>query len=132
MSGGADEYTAAYLNNGVTTDGLSLINASSQYKDVYTPYTDPNYQPGNYNMASGKKGDAIYETSSQGNETGSAWNGDFASMPYSSYAFFVRGGNYSDLADSGIFKFKKMFGSGSSDQRYFGFRPVVVFSDLLN
>ena len=68
MSGGAWEYTAAYVNNGstrLTSYGSSLVNGANKYKDVYSPAAREG-QVENYSVstpANGHYGDAVYETS---------------------------------------------------------------------
>ena len=128
MSGGAWEYTAAYVNNGhsnLTTYGLSLVNAASQYKDEYASNGDT--QSGNYTSNLNKKGDAVYETSTSG--TGAtAWFGDYTYMPYSSRPFFIRGGSYADTTIAGAFSFYNSNGNAHGD---IGFRPVVSVAGSL-
>ena len=103
MSGGAYEYVAAYVNNGnsnLTQNGSSLYNGASYTKDVYVSSGDTS--EGNYNAASGKYGDAIYETSFMGNGGPNAWYGDIAAFPCTSYAFFIRGGGYNAMSGRSI------------------------------
>ena len=97
MSGGAWEYVAAYVNNGnsnLTNYGSSLVN-----------------------------GDAVYETSANGNSSSSSWYGDCSNFPYTSGPFFERGGNYNNGTGAGVFYF-----SNSNGISYGGdsFRPVLV------
>ena len=127
MSGGAYEYTAAYVNNGngnLTTYGSSLVSAISQYKDIYTVTTDD--YTNNYNNASNKKGDVVYETSTGWGST--SWYSDYSYMPYSSSPFFVRGGYCSGTAGAGVFGFSNTDGGAIS---FIGFRPVLVLSVAL-
>ena len=103
MSGGAYEYVAAYVNNGnsnLTQNGFSLYNGASYTKDVYVSSGDTS--EGNYNAASGKYGDAIYETSFMGTGGPNAWYGDIAAFPCTSYAFFIRGGGYNAMSGRSI------------------------------
>ncbi len=68
MSGGAYEYTAAYVNNGnsnLGTYGSTLVNAAGKYKDVYSKGSNDDREP-NYQMSTpdrGHYGDAVWETS---------------------------------------------------------------------
>jgi Tfp pilus assembly protein PilE len=128
MSGGAWEYTAGYVTNGnanLTTYGLGLVNAASQYKDLYILSGDT--RSGNYIATSGQKGDAVYETSTSG--TGAtAWFGDSSYMPYTSGPFFVRGGHCDGTTDASAFYFASNFGCAYSNH---GFRPVVSVAGSL-
>ncbi|MDD2375934.1 MAG: hypothetical protein PHD15_01590 [Clostridia bacterium] len=128
MSGGAWEYTAAYVDNGnesLTTYGPSLLSASSQYKDVYI--SDGDTQSGNYIANSSKVGDAVYETSSfYVGDT--SWYGDNSFMPSSIFPFFIRGGYFSDGLGTGMFDFNDDYGV---DYSIFGFRPVLAVSGEL-
>ena len=57
MSGGAREYTAAYVNNGnasLSSNAGSLVAAEAKYKDVYA-VGSPDNQANNYNANSSKK-----------------------------------------------------------------------------
>jgi len=128
MSGGTYEYTASYVNNGngsLTTYGLSLVSAIAQYKDLYTSSGDTS--SGNYSAASGKKGDAVYETSTADIGT-TSWYSDNSYMPLSSIPFFARGGGYGDSTHAGVFYFDHFRGDAGS---YIGFRPVIAVSGSL-
>ena len=63
MSGGAYDYTAAYVistnNVNLTNFGSSLVNGANYTKDVYT--SSVNTGSGNYDAAASKYGDAVYE-----------------------------------------------------------------------
>ncbi|MNT32657.1 hypothetical protein D3C72_1685510 [compost metagenome] len=128
MSGCAWEYTAAYVNNGngnLGTYGGSLIGADVKYKDVYTSSGDT--QAGNYAANSGKKGEAVYETSSTINGSYS-WYADYSYMPYSTGPFFMRGGSYYVTTSAGAFAFDDSSGNAYSTV---GFRPVLVLAGSL-
>lgn len=129
MSGGAYEYTAAYVNNGnsaLTTNGSSVVGSLSKYQDLYTMGTGDT-EIVNYNANPGKKGDAFYETSS--NTTGSySWYEDQTFTPYLNWPFFMRGGNRSVGTGAGVFAFTNYSGGARSDC---GFRPVVVMGSGL-
>ncbi len=145
MSGGADEYTAAYVNNGssdLTTYGSSLVNSAAQYKDIYTKGATDDYVA-NYSANSSKKGDAVYETSANGGlkidantiKINSSWYGDQSFMPNSSEIvygpFFGRGDYCYGSATAGLFAFDCYpGGTGNADGSY-GFRPVLVVSAAL-
>ena len=129
MSGGAWEYTAAYVENSYITDttkdqytyGKSVVDGAAKYKDVYSIGTDGDSYTGNYAAASGKYGDAVYETSSTGDGTDS-WYSDCSYFPDTDYPFFIRGGNYNDKSDAGVFYFNNDNGNDNND---IGFRVVV-------
>jgi len=128
MCGGAYEYTAAYVNNGnanLTTNGFSLVNAASQYKDVYVSSGDTDV--GNYTANSSKVGDAMYETSSSYTGT-TSWYSESSYIPYGANAFFHRGAVYSVSTNAGLFNFNYYSGIANLN---FGFRPVLSVSGSL-
>ena len=125
MSGGAWEYVAAYVNNGnsnLTNYGSSLVNGDAKTKNVYSKGSSDS-RDNNYSANSGKYGDAVYETSANGNSSSSSWYGDYSNFPYASGPFFVRGGVYNGGTSAGVFGFSGSNGSGGSDD---SFRPVLV------
>ena len=125
MSGGAWEYVAAYVNNGnsnLTNYGSSLVNGDAKTKNVYSKGSSDS-RDNNYSANSGKYGDAVYETSANGNSSSSSWYGDYSSFPYTSGPFFGRGGYYIYGADAGVFSFYYNDGNSYSD---YSFRPVLV------
>ena len=89
LSGGAYERVAAYLQDGSTSNGNSLVNETD--KKFVTIYTRTSASSG-YRV-----GDATYETS--------GWHSDGASFVNSDGPFFIRGDNfYSDAASKpGVF-----------------------------
>ena len=125
MSGGAWEYVAAYVNNGnsnLTNYGSSLVNGDAKTKNVYSKGSSDS-RDNNYSANSGKYGDAVYETSANGNSSSSSWYGDYSYFPHTSSPFFLRGGAYGNGTSAGVFYFYSNTGdsySGSS------FRPVLV------
>ena len=125
MSGGAWEYVAAYVNNGnsnLTNYGSSLVNGDAKTKNVYNKASSDN-NTNNYNANSGKYGDAVYETSANGNSSSSSWYGDYSYFPSTSYPFFKRGGGYNGGTDAGVFYFSDSNGSSNGS---ISFRPVLV------
>ena len=125
MSGGAWEYVAGYVNNGdsnLTSYGSSLVNGDAKTKNVYSKGSSDS-RDNNYSANSGKYGDAVYETSANGNSSSSSWYGDYSYFPYTSYPFFVRGGGYNNGTFAGVFYFYYDNGYGYS---YYSFRPVLV------
>ena len=125
MSGGAWEYVAAYVNNGnsnLTNYGSSLVNGDAKTKNVYSKGSSDS-RDNNYSANSGKYGDAVYETSANGNASSSSWYGDYSYFPIASGPFFVRGGYYYNGTFAGVFYFDGYDGSSHS---YYSFRPVLV------
>ena len=125
MSGGAWEYVAAYVNNGnsnLTNYGSSLVNGDAKTKNVYSKGSSDS-RDNNYSANSGKYGDAVYETSANGNSSSSSWYGDYSYFPHTSGPFFERGGYYSDGTNAGVFCFGVTAGVSYSDT---SFRPVLV------
>lgn len=103
-AGGVYEITSAYVANGnsiLSTNAPSLVAAASKYKDVYLP--GDGTALGIYSANSGKKGDAVFETSSTG-EMAKGWYTDYSNMPYGMFAFFNRSG-FGDSVIGGIFGF---------------------------
>ena len=125
MSGGTWEYVAGYVNNGhsnLTTYGSSLVNGDAKTKNVYTKASTDN-NTNNYNQNASKYGDAVYETSANGSTSNGSWYGDYSSFPYSSYPFFIRGGNCDSGSNAGVFFFN---GNGGYANGIYSFRPVLV------
>ena len=125
MSGGAWEYVAAYVNNGnsnLTNYGSSLVNGDAKTKNVYSKGSSDS-RDNNYSANSGKYGDAVYETSANGNSSSSSWYGDYSVFPYASNPFFLRGGHYNNGTFAGVFYFHYNNGTSSS---IYSFRPVLV------
>ena len=125
MSGGAWEYVAGYVNNGdsnLTSYGSSLVNGDAKTKNVYSKGSSDS-RDNNYSANSGKYGDAVYETSANGNSSSSSWYGDYSDFPYTSVPFFERGGRYNGGADAGVFYFDNYNGDSYSG---YSFRPVLV------
>ena len=124
MSGGTNEYNAAYVNNGdssLTTNGSNLVNAEARYKNVYTKGSTDGYQE-NYEANSEKYGDAIYETSTQGVGT-TSWYSDYSEhFPYADRGFFIRGGYNNQSTGAGIFYFGRGIGTPVNS---YSFRIVV-------
>ena len=125
MSGGSWEYVAAYVNNGndnLTIYGSSLVNGDAKAKNVYTMGSGDTKQA-NYNANASKYGDAVYETSSEYETSGSSWHADYSSFPSLSGPFFRRGGGYSNTTSAGMFFFNENTGYNGGNA---SFRPVLV------
>ena len=86
-------------------------NLKNQYFDFYkyggtaTPTATERQQ--NYELSLGKKGDAIMETSTEGNGY-TSWHEDYSSFLYLSTPWFVRGGLYMDGKRAGVFHFSPL------------------------
>ena len=122
MRGGAEEYVAAYVDNGdseLTSNGSSLVNGASYTKDVYSTGSSDT-ATNNYAANASVYGDAVYETSRNVRDNYS-WYAKYNNFPYAARPFFGRGGNYSGGADYGMFSF---VGKGNSGN--YSFRPVLV------
>ena len=125
MSGGAWEYVAGYVNNGdsnLTSYGSSLVNGDAKTKNVYSKGSSDS-RDNNYSANSGKYGDAVYETSANGNSSSSSWYGDYSYFPSTGDPFFIRGGGYGNGTGAGVFFFGRGIGNSGSD---YSFRPVLV------
>ena len=110
MSGGAWEFVAAYVNNSYADDYASnLVSAAAKYKDVYSignsDSIDENYEisiPSN-----GHYGDAIYETSSYGNNNDDSWYTDCSAFLFITNPILRRGSNYFAKTAAGMFSFQR-------------------------
>ena len=129
ISGGAAEYTAAYLNNGstnLTTNGSNLVSALElRNKQVYSSTVSDgtsNSGSADYQLCNDLYGDAIYETSTS--YSSGSWCNDYVCYPSGAGPFFCRGGYYHDDNDAGAFHF--IGATGGSD--YGGFRAVASVS----
>jgi len=113
------EYVAGYINTRdqynneidpnteaiITRNGANLFSSAYKYKDLYKRSTS-NAGDENYNLASAKKGDGVWETSTTWfSENSYSWFGDYSYMPNTYYPFFARGGNYTYGAKAGLFSF---------------------------
>jgi prepilin-type N-terminal cleavage/methylation domain-containing protein len=125
LSGSAWEMVSAYVDNadGNLARGSSIINATGEYKNVYTKGSTDT-QVNNYALTISFKGDAVYETSNS--YTGNtSWFGDSSFMPYTMGPWFVRGHGSLYGSNDGVFSFGTTVGASSSSA---GFRPVLAVS----
>ena len=125
MSGGAWEYVAGYVNNGhgsLISYGSSLVNGDAKTKNVYSKGSSDD-RNSNYSANSGKYGDAVYETSANGNTSDRSWYGDYSYFPSVNNPFFERGGDYGDGTNAGVFAFNSIDSNYHSDR---SFRPVLT------
>ena len=147
FSGGSFERIAAYIANGqkvlntygnsFTYDGTTLKTISTKYVMVY-PFdntkdnisitiNDANLDiasKNNYQKNTLIYGDGIRETSVSGTAS-TSWYNDFSYYPSLNAPFPLRGGNFSNALDAGLFYFtRRNGGSGYFD----GFHAVLVVS----
>ena len=135
LSGGTWERTAAIINNdneNLNKFGQSLKEdlkegKSSRYITVYNIAENDNQKLDearmkNYLSNAKIYGDAIAETSTSGIGN-SAWFGNVTHFPALHYTFFVRGGNFMDKSNDGMFLFGHHEGWCMSHD---GFRAVLV------
>ncbi len=120
MSGGAYEYVMGNISK--VTTGYTFYPSSSsfssswyttdtaKYLTTYAYDTVYNNQKA-YNR--GRLGDATAETLLSASASG-GWYSDYASFPYSSYAWFVRGSYYALGSNAGVFYFHNNKGSNST------------------
>ncbi len=121
MNGGAVEYVMGVLadTNGKPRSGYNsssnsgftgMLNDGTTYTGIAFP--DSKY----YNLYTGSSytGHALTETA--------GWYSDFAGFVYSSYPWFIRGGNYNTSALSGVFFFNNRNGDSSNISSS---RPVI-------
>ena len=103
---------------------------SSKYKSKFEGVNNSGNE--NYNNEINKKrvGEAIWETSSRGDEieindggTYSSWNGDNSIFLKDELPFLGRGGCYLNAGVSGVFSFTRGRGMGHSD---ISFRPILI------
>ena len=124
MSGGAGEYVAAYVNNGNSSlnNGSNLVNGEAKTKNVYSVGSSDS-TANNYSANAGVYGDAVWETSNGYSNSSDSWYADRSDIPNTSNPFFIRGGNFSDTTNAGVFYFNCDYGSWNS---VVSFRPVLV------
>lgn len=112
MSGGSYEYVMGNISK-VTTGYTFYPSSSSFSSSWYTTDTakylttyayDSSNQTNQTAYNRGRLGDATAETLLSASTSG-GWYSDFAYFPYSSYAWFGRGGFYNDGSDAGVFCF---------------------------
>ncbi len=114
MNGNSREYVASYIANGsvnLNTYGSSFANntVSTKYYTAYSYNSYNNSGSSNYYKNTDRIGDAIYETSSNGDSNNGSWGGAYAYYPRYDNPFFDRGGASWD-SRSGIFFFDDVQG----------------------
>lgn len=125
MAGGAWEELAAYIDNeegreNLNNYGSSLINAPSYAKDVYSASAEDN-RVNNYQANSNRYGDAIWETSNNG-EGSSLWYNSYMDFLHTTSPFLYRGGSYGHVPS--IYSLGANTGY-AGDSRH-GFRVVLA------
>ena len=91
----------------------SSTASSSKYVTIYEGTWD----------TCNKIGDAVKETSTNGNATSGSWNEDYSEFVISSGPVFGRGGNCGNGRNAGIFAFDDQYGASGN---FVGFRAVLV------
>ena len=128
------ERTAAYIANGnssLATYGASFTtgNVSTKYSTIYEYDNSNDTSQNNYLEYRGAQtatygfGDAILETSKQGDTSNDSWYQDYSKFPTANYPFFAHGANYNNGNSAGRFAFN--LGSGILHY-YTGFRVVLI------
>jgi hypothetical protein len=105
INGGSWEYTATYIDNAnesLIANGSSIVNGDNKYKDIYRPNSSDT-NTSNYEAAINKKGDVIYETSSDGTDSLHAWNNECSHMVNNANTYFIRSGDAGTYTYSGGF-----------------------------
>ena len=109
MSSTADTYTFYPRNSGFSSSWYS--NYSNQkYVNTYANGSTSNDQTA-YNRA--RLGDATGEVVLSSG-SGSGWYSDGTDFPYSSSSWYIRGGNYSNSSNAGVFYSYGSAGGASS------------------
>jgi preprotein translocase subunit SecG len=139
MCGGAWELIAGYTNNGYRglvdyggqndTD-LYGTSINTKYKNVYDHANidkggndyNSTYANANYLLASGRRGEAIFETSTSG-FGGNGWNSSSSFFTEQDIPFFMRGGDFNSTT-GGIFSYNGVSGQTNASQT---FRVVMSF-----
>lgn len=135
-NGGLWEYVAGYINTRdqydntidsvaeivIVKNGNGLLESNYKYKDLYQRSSN-NADSENYNLASVRKGDGVWETSTSWNSDNSdSWFMDYSRMPNTNMPFFARGGCYSLAQRSGIYSF---MATNGIKQAVAGFRVSI-------
>ena len=130
MSGGSYEYVMGNISK-VTTGYTFYPSSSSFSSSWYTTDTakylttyayDSSNQTNQTAYNRGRLGDATAETLLSASDSG-GWYSDFAYFPYSSYAWFGRGGRYDDGSNAGVFYFNYDVGTYNG---YYSSRAALV------
>ena len=130
LSGGATEFISSYINNsnqylalGKTGQGYMINeNTNTKYKTIYSNVNEEqNYNEknaiANYRANSLKRGDAIFETSSNGYQT-TSWNTNSSFFMEYDVPFMIRGGTTADPISAGLFNYSSSNGQANVSQGY--------------
>ena len=133
------DMVSAYIGSGQNYDAGMIYTADSRYKDVYTSSTettDYTSKDSVYRVFKDIKGAAIWETSTNGNASISAWFNGRSNIGVYDGAyyrlFFTRGGTYTDSNSrmiASMFSFGYGYAKESTDSR--SFRPVIAVGNGL-
>lgn len=134
MSNSIWDAVSAYIGNGSNLNSPVIYNANIKYKDVYSPDSaiDSTWTKDQvYNLFKFTKGAAIWETSTNGNESTTGWFNARSNIGIvegsTSNLLLSRGGSYklsSTTLNASIFSFGYAFGGQTSNAR--SFRPIVA------
>jgi len=134
MSGGAWDYVMGYTTGATTTGGSSGItslyntfftdSSYEKYYDKYSSTVNTNYNNRILGDATGEMGPFGSEKDPDGitrNKT--SWYGDCAHFAYSSYPWFIRGGDWNNGSEAGAFAFSHKTGGTNA---HTSFRVVLA------
>ena len=125
MSGGANEYMAAYSSNDMSALILNPNNYDSKYFDVYNANSSVNSY--NYRILGDATGEAgpfyKYEDSDGTSRYHNNWYADYSYFLEPTKLWFVRGGNYTSGLTTGQFFFNRRDGYAVSS---YGYRVVLA------
>ena len=114
MSGGAWEYVMGNMKN--SSNAFYSSNAGFTTAPDAKYYDSYKYDSSSNKIhARGKLGDATKETLATLGNTSGGWYSDYASFPYSSYSWFIRGGFYFSGTIAGVFNFVNINGNSNND-----------------
>lgn len=132
MSSSIWEAVSAYINTSNNIGSTKIVNSQDKYKNVYSAPSGISYtinyssKDSIYGIFKYINGVAIYESSTSGNASASAWFkgraniGSYSSNKYQ--MFFTRGGSYNNIASNYAFGYS--YGLDKSEAR--SFRPSIV------
>ena len=128
MSGGTNEYMAAYMSGQLGSSDITPTNYNSKYFDVYNASsTITSYQYRILGDATGEMGPftTLKSSGSKGDKVAyaSSWYTSHSSFIDSSNPWSGRGGSYYDGVLAGIFDFHRLVGTNANN---LGFRLVLT------
>lgn len=122
MSGGSNEFVAAYLNNNYAQNIIeqeSVIKAELKYKDIYE-IGEQDTSKINYEKNKTKYSDALYEVSTNLQPEIALWGNGYLEYPTQNKIMIYRGGT--NLTQASIFT--AISGEAGSNIKN-SFRPVI-------